>query len=168
MISHATHFYYDFPPEPDPEERGSYWGTRLLDIKRSMLYSTDDIYRNIDIDRWGNQITEEEICAKPDWCPQLEPEKESNVIGTNYFTRYIYKSTLKLIEQHLLPGIQCQLWSESITTPEHLENMLFPRVLALGERGWTKPEWYNVTNSSLREKYRQEDWQAFANAVGYR
>ena len=46
-------------------------------------------------------------------------------------------------QKHIL-GVQCNLWTEYIATPEHLEYMLFPRILALSEIGWTKPESKNL------------------------
>ena len=42
-------------------------------------------------------------------------------------------------QKHIL-GVQCNLWTEYIATPEHLEYMLFPRVLALSELQWCNPE----------------------------
>ena len=42
-------------------------------------------------------------------------------------------------QEHIL-GVQCNLWTEYIATPEHLEYMLFPRVLALSELQWCNPE----------------------------
>ena len=41
-------------------------------------------------------------------------------------------------QSHIL-GVQCNLWTEYIATPEHLEYMLFPRVLALSEISWSDP-----------------------------
>jgi hexosaminidase len=38
--------------------------------------------------------------------------------------------------QHIL-GAQCNLWSEYVSTPQHLEYMLFPRAIALSEVAWT-------------------------------
>ena len=37
--------------------------------------------------------------------------------------------------QHIL-GVQANLWTEYISTPEHLEYMLLPRLLALSEVQW--------------------------------
>ena len=51
--------------------------------------------------------------------------------------------------KHIL-GVQCNLWTEYIGTPEHLEYMLFPRVLALSEIGWTNPELKDM------DKFRRE------------
>ncbi len=38
-------------------------------------------------------------------------------------------------ESHIL-GVQCNLWTEYIATPEHLEYMLLPRMCATAEVGW--------------------------------
>jgi hexosaminidase len=40
---------------------------------------------------------------------------------------------------HVL-GMQAALWSEYITTPDHLEYMAFPRTIALAEVAWSAPE----------------------------
>ena len=42
-------------------------------------------------------------------------------------------------DQGRILGVQCNLWTEYIATPEHLEYMLFPRVLALSEIAWSDP-----------------------------
>jgi len=41
-------------------------------------------------------------------------------------------------ETHVL-GAQCNLWTEYVATPEHLEYMLLPRMLGVSEIGWSKP-----------------------------
>ena len=38
--------------------------------------------------------------------------------------------------EHLL-GVQANLWTELIPTPEHAEYMLYPRLFALAETAWT-------------------------------
>lgn len=41
-------------------------------------------------------------------------------------------------EQHnSILGVQANLWTEYITTPNKVEYMLFPRILALAETAWT-------------------------------
>lgn len=42
-------------------------------------------------------------------------------------------------KSHIL-GVQANLWTEYIATPEHLEYMLLPRMVALSEVQWCKPE----------------------------
>lgn len=41
--------------------------------------------------------------------------------------------------EHIL-GVQCNLWTEFIATPEHLEYMLLPRLLAISEVQWSSPD----------------------------
>ena len=38
-------------------------------------------------------------------------------------------------------GMQGQLWSELVRTPEQFEYMVFPRLLALAERAWHRADW---------------------------
>lgn len=77
-----THLYFDHPYEPDPEERGLYWGTRYTDTYKTFHYKTEDIYENIDVRRSGEVITKAEVCGKDkDGCPDLNIK--SNVIGVN-------------------------------------------------------------------------------------
>ena len=45
--------------------------------------------------------------------------------------------------EHIL-GVQANLWTEYIHTPEHLEYMLLPRAAALSEVQWTQPEGKNL------------------------
>ncbi len=42
--------------------------------------------------------------------------------------------------QHHVLGVQANLWTEYIATPEHLEYMLLPRMSALSEVQWCQPE----------------------------
>ena len=42
-------------------------------------------------------------------------------------------------EKHIL-GVQANLWTEYIATEEHLQYMLLPRMLALSEVQWCRPE----------------------------
>ena len=42
-------------------------------------------------------------------------------------------------QSHIL-GVQANLWTEYIATPEHLEYMLLPRMCALSEVQWCRPE----------------------------
>lgn len=39
----------------------------------------------------------------------------------------------------LIQGIQANLWTESISTEQHLDFLLFPRITALAESAWTSP-----------------------------
>ena len=81
ILSHATHLYFDFPYEPDPEERGYYWATRFSDVRKVLGYTPLNIYDNMDIMKGdGTPIDKEYICETYT-CPPLQPGKEANVLG---------------------------------------------------------------------------------------
>lgn len=63
-------------------------------------------------------------------------------------------------------GIQADLWTEIIRTPQHLYYMLFPRFLAFAERAWHKASWEELTDVAQRDKEQQKDWERFAAKVG--
>ena len=46
-----------------------------------------------------------------------------------------------------IKGVQGNVWTEYMPTPEHTEYMIYPRLLAIAEVGWTQPE--------------QKDWETF-------
>ncbi|MBS1749240.1 MAG: family 20 glycosylhydrolase [Bacteroidetes bacterium] len=55
--------------------------------------------------------------------------------------------------KHIL-GVQANVWTEYIPTTEHLEYMIFPRLLALAETGWTKTA--NKNWASFEERLQQQ------------
>ena len=50
-----------------------------------------------------------------------------------------YEGIEPAMQKHIL-GVQANLWTEYIATPEYLEYMLLPRMLALSEVQWCTPE----------------------------
>jgi hexosaminidase len=57
-------------------------------------------------------------------------------------------------QQKYILGVQANMWTEYVATDNKLEYMLFPRVAALAEVGWTKPEnkdYKNFTEDELPE-----------------
>lgn len=55
---------------------------------------------------------------------------------------YDYNPTpavLPASQQKYILGVQANLWTEYVTTPNHAEYMLFPRLFALAETAWTVP-----------------------------
>ena len=45
-----------------------------------------------------------------------------------------------LLENPKVIGVQSNIWTEKVVTTERLEYMIFPRLIALAEKGWTKAE----------------------------
>lgn len=79
-----------------------------------------------------------------DYYQSDQKDKEPLAIG-GYLpidTVYVYEPLEGLSEaagQHIM-GVQANLWTEYIATPEHLEYMLIPRLAALSEVQWCRPE----------------------------
>lgn len=132
VLSHGTHLYFDHPYEAHPEERGYYWAARFTDVAKVFAYMPDDLYANADKTREGKVIDDLETLLGKE-LPALE--KPENILG-----------------------IQGQIWTETIRTPEQLEKMLYPRLLALAERAWYKADWEGAKPDTEK---RQQDWQRF-------
>ena len=49
-------------------------------------------------------------------------------------------ASLTAEQAKLVYGVQGNLWVEYMTTPEHVEDMIYPRILALAETAWSAPE----------------------------
>lgn len=70
---------------------------------------------------------------------------------------YAYEPTERLIRLGLQPedtdkilGIQASLWSETVDNPQRIEEMLFPRLLAVAEVAWTAADRRNKIDFSWR------------------
>ncbi|ESP01130.1 hypothetical protein LOTGIDRAFT_172759 [Lottia gigantea] len=141
ILCQATYLYFDHPQEPDPEEPGMSWAIRFTDTKRVFSFIVDDIYQNTDQTVMGIPQTTSQVCRNNKICPPLK--KPENIVG-----------------------IQGQLWSETVRSPERLEYMIFPRLLALAERGWHKAAWESITDVDKRNANMDEDWSRFSKIVG--
>lgn len=67
---------------------------------------------------------------------------------------YAYDPAVSLSSHSGIMGVQANLWTEYVTTPAHAEYMLYPRLLALAEVGWTQPEskcWTRFRRNALAE-----------------
>jgi len=63
-------------------------------------------------------------------------------------------------QQKYILGVQANMWTEYVATDNKLEYMLFPRVAALAEVGWTKPEnkdYKSFTENRLPDFFKNMD-----------
>lgn len=60
------------------------------------------------------------------------------------------------------------MWSETVRTSEQLHNMIFPRIIALAERAWHKSDWEDIQDKDERNIKIKEEWEKFANTLGYK
>lgn len=136
ILSAGTHLYFDHPYEANPNERGYYWAARYTDTAKVFGFMPDNYYANAETTRAGDKIDNlEALVGRP--LPKLE--KPENVLG-----------------------MQGQVWSETIRTGEQLEQMIYPRVMALGERAWHKASWESDTPNL---DARRADWAQFAKLL---
>jgi len=136
ILSPGTHLYFDHPYEVNAAERGYYWAARYTDTAKVFGFMPDNYYANADKTRDGVAITNLEA-----------------LVG---------RELPKLNRRENLVGIQGQVWSETIRTPEQLEQMIYPRLMALAERAWHKAEW-EADQPNLQQ--RQQAWASFAAAL---
>lgn len=76
---------------------------------------------------------------------QDNPATEPEAIGGYLPLSRVYSyepvpDSLTIDEKAHIIGVQANLWTEYISTEEHVEYMLYPRVLALAELGWCMAE----------------------------
>ena len=64
--------------------------------------------------------------------------------------------------------MQDQIWTERAPTAEQIQEMVFPRLVALAERAWHRSDWEDVENKEERIKKTNEEWTSFAQALGRR
>ena len=79
-----------------------------------------------------------------DYMQSQDKDKEPVGIGGNLPLEKVYsfeplEGMPAGAENHIL-GVQANLWTEYISTEEHLQYMLLPRLMALSEVQWCKPE----------------------------
>ena len=73
---------------------------------------------------------------------QDAPNTQPMAIGGYLTLEKVYSfepvpDSLSTKEAELILGVQGNVWTEYIPTPEHFEYMIYPRILALAEIGWS-------------------------------
>lgn len=76
---------------------------------------------------------------------QDAPYSQPEAIGGYLPLKKVYAynpvpASLTAEQARLVSGVQGNLWVEYIPTPEHVEYMIYPRILALAEVAWSAPE----------------------------
>ena len=151
IISNPDATYFDFPYESHPMERGNHWAARAVNTRKVFEFMPDNLPAHAEI--WNN----------------------------SYHKTYKADDTRSYIKgKNRADGLQGHLWSEMLRTDKQAEYMLYPRLLALAERAWHRPQWAlpykqkqyydkstgNITSSFLAK--REQDWQRFVAILGYK
>ena len=133
VLSNVTHLYFDLAYNKHPNEPGFYWGG-FINEETPYRFQPLNWYQSLPYNLNGDTIPAQKLAR----FTELTEAGKRNIVG-----------------------IQGQLWSETVKTPQRFEYMLFPRLLALAERAWAPtPAW--TKNQQL---YAQA-WNMFANRLG--
>lgn len=86
---------------------------------------------------------------------QANPDTEPEAIGGFLPLEKVYSynpvpDSLTNEEAALILGVQANLWVEYVPTTEHVEHMVWPRLIALAEVAWTQPENKDWENFKVR------------------
>lgn len=139
VLSNATNLYFDLAYNKDPNENGYYWAG-FCDARKTYEFTPMDIFKSAYEDRMGNKLDDTLWTNKT----RLTKEGAKNILG-----------------------IQGQLWSETVRTPQDLEYYLFPKLIGLAERAWAEqPAWATIENKEERLLQLDNAWIIFANQLG--
>lgn len=72
--------------------------------------------------------------------PQLQLEAIGGYLPLEKVYSYNPTAQIPVEKRNMIQGVQANLWTEYVPTPEHAESMIWPRLLALSEVGWSTPE----------------------------
>lgn len=139
VLSNATNLYFDLAYEKDPKEPGFYWAG-FVGAEQPFEFIPMDLFKSAKTDRMGNKI-DPSIFNKS---TRLTEEGQKNILG-----------------------IQGQLWSETVKGAEMMEYFIFPKIIGLAERAWSKnPTWANIENDKARNNKYKIAWNQFSNSIG--
>ncbi len=100
---------------------------------------------------------------------QAKPDGEPYAIGgfTSWEHVLAYDPAEGVSEEHTdrLLGVQAQLWTECLPTPEHVQYMAFPRLAALAEVAWAQRP---ADEHEFRDRLRHHLTRLDASGVAYR
>jgi hexosaminidase len=133
--------YFDLAYQKSFYEPGYYWGG-YIDVDKPYYFIPFDYYKNSTEDINGKKV------------------------AASYFQG---KERLSGNGRNNIPGIQGLLWSETLKSPEQMEYMLLPKLLALAERAWAPdPSWASEKDSAKSASLYNQQWSRFVNVLGKR
>ncbi|MFT5756047.1 MAG: hexosaminidase [Alteromonadaceae bacterium] len=160
ILSTPDVFYFDFPYEIDPKERGYHWASRRTNSRSIFNFMPDNlpVHAEFRVNTAGQPFSIDD---------RLKKDEQGNVTHQ------------PLPKNYHVSGIQGQLWSETIRSEQQAEYMIYPRLLTLAERAWHKPSWevpYNYQGAVFdrssgvftanQKANREQAWQQFSNTLG--
>jgi hexosaminidase len=142
VLCNVTNFYFDLAYNKDPLEPGLYWGG-FVKTRDAWTFAPYDYYKTTLRSNNGRPFDIDEEFANVE---RLKPEARKNILG-----------------------IEAQLWSETLKGRDMIEYYYLPKLMGFAESAWSKErKWETIENRKAREKVMDDDWNAFANALGQR
>ncbi len=136
VLANVTNLYFDMAYNKDPDERGLYWGA-FVDARKAWEFTPFDVRNCAEISLYGENID----VSKFEDFNALTDEGKKNILG-----------------------IQACHWGENLRDMDKVEYVLFPKLLGLSERAWSRePAWEEVKN----DKARKADWTEFVYRAGH-
>jgi hexosaminidase len=140
VMSTPETLYFDMPYAADGWERGTDWASRATDLYKVFNFMPENLAAN------------------------------AAIMTTKTGKGASIADTVPLTAGHHIRGMQGQLWSETVRSPQISDYMLFPRTLALAERAWHKAAWepgyvvgksYAFEDGSVDTKALLAEWNGF-------
>lgn len=142
VLAQASTLYFDMAYSAHPEERGNYWAGFVDSADPHGLLPLE-ICRSVRPGRGGGEGAGTEDCG-------------AGVALTSAGRRNVL-------------GLQGQLWSEMLPSPDRMEYMAVPRLLGLAERAWApRPGWAGADRPGERYRRWSDAWTEFAARLGRR
>lgn len=140
VLCNASNLYFDLAYDKDPENAGLYWAG-FVNTRTAYDFVPFDLFKTAQMGRFGEDLDPEELAKGQ---TKLNPKAQENVLG-----------------------IQGQLWSEALISPERLELATFPKLMGLAERAWAaQPSWATAADKTQRFASLEKDWNQFTNTIG--
>jgi hexosaminidase len=139
VLANAANLYFDLAHAKDAHEPGYYWAG---------FVGTRDAFTFCPL----------EATATAGRTPMGAPLSDTALAA---MTRLDHAGAARIA------GLQGQLFGENARSPERIEYLAVPRMIALAERAWSPdPRWQDLAEGRLDAVAR--DWNGFANRLGQR
>ncbi len=137
VYTSAANNYLDMSWDRDFADPGHSWvGT--VNLNKTYSFSPENFFINLRKDDTGKDLVKEAYTNKE----QLTAEGKKNLLG-----------------------IKGALWAEKVSTDQRLEEMIFPRLIAIADRAWAQEQAWEKGNSYDDATYRKS-YTAFIKKLG--
>jgi hexosaminidase len=144
VIAVPNVLYFDVPYAPHPLERGYDWPTRGTDTFKVFTFLPENLPANASV---------------------MKDIKNKGPTSTD---------PVPMQAGRAIAGAQANLWSETVRRDSLVDQMLFPRLLALAERTWHRGPWeppyqagasYSYGDGKVNFAALNQNWNSFAAKV---